>query len=376
MDPSTLVVLVLFSTVLLRVALVLLVVWLLLPRRRRCPHCGEATDGVVTPAPARWLRLERRWCMACGWAGLAKRPFLVTSRDTAVGVETTIPLLALLAAGLTACEPEDADLSEVFAGEARWVDLTYPFNRHTIFWPTAEGFRLDTVAAGMTPAGYYYAAYNLHLAEHGGTHLDAPIHFAEGRNTTDQIPLSRLIGPAVVVDASAKASQNPDYLVSVSDLEAFEAARLLLEQHGELREAILLGSELRFQDAETGLRLLNGVLRCPELRDDGRELRRENPLLLLRGRDLRLKRRDTRIDCGFLVLDVVTCGGRGEDERKREPDDEERSPSHRLRFAHPPDVPPHQAPPYAVGEHRGRALATQLPPHAEEAQPARGSRRQ
>ncbi len=234
MDPSTLVVLVLFSTVLLRVALVLLVVWLLLPRRRRCPHCGEATDGVVTPAPARWLRLERRWCMACGWAGLAKRPFLVTSRDMAVGVETTIPLLALLAAGLTACEPEDADLSEVFAGEARWVDLTYPFNRHTIFWPTAEGFRLDTVAAGMTPAGYYYAAYNLHLAEHGGTHLDAPIHFAQGRNTTDQIPLSRLIGPAVVVDASAKASQNPDYLVSVSDLEAFEAA------HGRIPDGAIV----------------------------------------------------------------------------------------------------------------------------------------
>ncbi|HWP37962.1 MAG TPA: cyclase family protein [Gemmatimonadales bacterium] len=131
-------------------------------------------------------------------------------------------LVAVIGPAVAACDRDEADeLSEAFS-EARWVDLSYAFNAQTIYWPTAEGFKLDTVAAGMTPAGYYYAANNLRTSEHGGTHLDAPIHFAEGRNTTDRIPLEQLVGPAVVVDVSASASANPDYLVSVADLEAFE----------------------------------------------------------------------------------------------------------------------------------------------------------
>ncbi len=46
----------------------------------------------------------------------------------------------------------------------------------------------------ITPAGYYYAANDFFSSEHGGTHVDAPIHFAQGRQTVDQIPLERLIG--------------------------------------------------------------------------------------------------------------------------------------------------------------------------------------
>ena len=83
---------------------------------------------------------------------------------------------------------------------ATWVDLTYPFDSTTIYWPTAKPFRLEVVSAQRTAAGYYYAANNFAAAEHGGTHLDAPLHFAEGRLSTDQIPLARLTGPAVVID--------------------------------------------------------------------------------------------------------------------------------------------------------------------------------
>ena len=53
----------------------------------------------------------------------------------------------------------------------------------TIYWPTAKPFTLEVVSAQQTPAGYYYAANNFCAAEHGGTHLDAPVHFAEGRDT-------------------------------------------------------------------------------------------------------------------------------------------------------------------------------------------------
>lgn len=106
----------------------------------------------------------------------------------------------------------------------RWIDLTYDFSEQTIYWPTAETFQLDTVFAGVTHKGYYYSAYQFFAAEHGGTHIDAPVHFAEGRRTVDEIPLQQLIGPAVVIDVSEKALKDPDYQVSVEDFEAWETA--------------------------------------------------------------------------------------------------------------------------------------------------------
>jgi kynurenine formamidase len=108
------------------------------------------------------------------------------------------------------------------------VDLTHAFDSTTIYWPTAQPFRLEVVAEGDTPGGYYYAAANFNAAEHGGTHLDSPVHFARGRHTTEQIPLHRFIGAAVVVDVSAPAAANPDYRVTAADLEAFE------REHGRI----------------------------------------------------------------------------------------------------------------------------------------------
>ena len=104
------------------------------------------------------------------------------------------------------------------------VDLSHAYDRTTIFWPTAEPFTLEKVNDGVTPAGFYYAANNFRSAEHGGTHIDAPMHFARGAHAVDAIPLDQLIGPAVVVDVVAKSDANADYLVTVQDLEAWERA--------------------------------------------------------------------------------------------------------------------------------------------------------
>lgn len=108
--------------------------------------------------------------------------------------------------------------------QVRWVDLTHDFSDEAIYWPTAESFHLTVVSAAHTPGGYYYAANNFSAAEHGGTHVDAPIHFAEGKLTTDRIPLQSLIGPAVVVDIAAQAAASADYRLTVADLEAWERA--------------------------------------------------------------------------------------------------------------------------------------------------------
>ena len=87
----------------------------------------------------------------------------------------------------------------------RWIDLTHPFNEESVYWPTAEMFELEEVFHGHTEGGWYYTAYNFSAAEHGGTHLDSPIHFAEGGLTADAIPVEQMIGPGFVIDVSAAA---------------------------------------------------------------------------------------------------------------------------------------------------------------------------
>lgn len=135
------------------------------------------------------------------------------------------------------------------AGEL--VDLSHTYDKSTIFWPTAAPFALETVSAGMTPGGYYYAANNFSTSEHGGTHLDSPVHFAEGKATVDQIPLDRLVGPAVVIDVTSQSSANPDHQITVADLEAAE------RQDGPIPSgAIVLlrtGFSRRWPDAATYL---------------------------------------------------------------------------------------------------------------------------
>jgi kynurenine formamidase len=102
------------------------------------------------------------------------------------------------------------------------VDLSHPFNERTIYWPTARQFKLTKVAEGETEGGWFYAANDFEAAEHGGTHLDAPIHFARGGDTADELPLRRLVGRAVVVDVSERALNDRDYLISVPDFRAWE----------------------------------------------------------------------------------------------------------------------------------------------------------
>ena len=107
---------------------------------------------------------------------------------------------------------------------AKVVDLTYPFGAETIYWPTAKRFALETVQEGDTPGGYWYEANNYAAAEHGGTHMDAPVHFARGGATADQVPATAGIGPLVRVDVSAQAATDADYRLSRADLVAWEQA--------------------------------------------------------------------------------------------------------------------------------------------------------
>ena len=102
------------------------------------------------------------------------------------------------------------------------VDLSHPFDSQTVYWPTAEGFHLEKDFEGITEQGFYYSAYRYAAAEHGGTHLDAPVHFAKGRHSVDEIPLEQLMGPAIVVDVSRQCAGNRDYRITTADLINWE----------------------------------------------------------------------------------------------------------------------------------------------------------
>ena len=131
------------------------------------------------------------------------------------------------------------------AGEL--VDLSHAYDAAAIFWPTAEPFRLEKVADGLTPAGYYYASNNFFTSEHGGTHLDAPVHFAQGKQSADQVPLDRLVGPAVVIDVTAAANDNADYQITSADFERWE------QEHGAIAADVIVllrtGFSRRWPDA-------------------------------------------------------------------------------------------------------------------------------
>jgi kynurenine formamidase len=149
---------------------------------------------------------------------------------------------------MAACQqsPPSPSQPPVFPSGAL-VDLSHTYDGSTVFWPTADAFRLEKVADGVTAGGYYYAANNFASSEHGGTHLDAPVHFAQGAQTVDQVPLDRLVGAAYVVDVTDQASANPDHQISVEDIARAERAQGPIP-----RDAIVLlrtGFSSRWPDA-------------------------------------------------------------------------------------------------------------------------------
>jgi kynurenine formamidase len=106
--------------------------------------------------------------------------------------------------------------------ESKLIDLTHTFDEKTVYWPTAKPFVWHKEAWRRTPGGYWYASGSFEASEHLGTHMDSPIHFAEGQATTDTVPLRQLVAPGVVIDISKACASNADYQLSQGDIEAWE----------------------------------------------------------------------------------------------------------------------------------------------------------
>jgi kynurenine formamidase len=128
--------------------------------------------------------------------------------------------LALAMTGLCGARAQTIDLSS-----SKVVDLSHPYDAGTIYWPTEPtGFQLKQEHKGLTKGGFFYYSNAFCSPEHGGTHIDAPMHFAESRWTNSDIPLDRLIRPAVVIDVSGKTAKNADYALTAADVAAWEEA--------------------------------------------------------------------------------------------------------------------------------------------------------
>ena len=123
-------------------------------------------------------------------------------------------------------------IAPAFAGidETKLVDLTYSLDEQTVFWPTNKPFTWEKAAWGRTSNGYWYASGDFSMSEHGGTHIDAPIHFAEGRLAVDEIPLQKLIAPAIVIDVRMLVEENHDYRLAPRDIEMWEAHNGIIPQ--------------------------------------------------------------------------------------------------------------------------------------------------
>ena len=125
---------------------------------------------------------------------------------------------ALIVAGIARAQTIDLAATRI-------VDLSHAYDADTLYWPTEPtGFQLRQEHKGQTKGGFFYYSNAFCSPEHGGTHIDAPMHFAEHGWTNSDIPLDRLVARAVVIDIADKTAKNPDYLLTTKDIAVWEAA--------------------------------------------------------------------------------------------------------------------------------------------------------
>jgi hypothetical protein len=139
--------------------------------------------------------------------------------------KTLIILILFLAAGCRqAADPLAGTDPLAVLRDGQWIDLTWAFDEESVYWPTNISFTHDTVFEGINEQGWYYSSFRFAAEEHGGTHFDAPVHFAEGGMTVEQVPLEQLTGEGILVDVRRQAAEDRDYLITAQDLQDWEAA--------------------------------------------------------------------------------------------------------------------------------------------------------
>lgn len=124
----------------------------------------------------------------------------------------------------------DSLIQGIRGGGLRVIDLTQPLNADTPIielppqWGQTPGFTLKEISR-YDERGPFWYWNSFETGEHTGTHLDAPAHWATGRDksTVDRIPVSSFIGPGVVIEMREECRANPDALLTPDHLHRWES---------------------------------------------------------------------------------------------------------------------------------------------------------
>lgn len=146
-------------------------------------------------------------------------------------MKTTVIAVLIVIAGCSSAIPQR---DHIAWDQVRIVDLTHSFGSDTIVWPTEQDFKLVVQYAEDTAGGYYYASNRMEMPEHGGTHIDAPVHFSKGKQTLDQIPIERMVGAAIRINVIEQCARDRDYRVVISDFERWET------EHGRIQKGSIV----------------------------------------------------------------------------------------------------------------------------------------
>ncbi len=130
-------------------------------------------------------------------------------------------IIPLAFVAISSCTSQKRDIANLLSN-GKWIDLTWDFEESTVYWPTNVHFKHDTVFYGINDKGYFYSSFKYSAEEHGGTHFDAPLHFAQGGRSVEQIPPEEFTGSVIVVDVADKCTLNRDYLITKDDFIAWE----------------------------------------------------------------------------------------------------------------------------------------------------------
>jgi kynurenine formamidase len=154
-------------------------------------------------------------------------------------------VLRALAEAIRSATVDVIDLTAPLSSTTPVLKLPEPFG-NTVSFALHEISRYDE----RGPAWYWN---DITTGEHTGTHFDAPVHWVTGRDGQDvsQVPLPRLIAPAAVLDFSAQAAADADFLLEVDHIKEWESHYGPLPEGGWL--LYRTGWDARSRDQETFL---------------------------------------------------------------------------------------------------------------------------
>jgi kynurenine formamidase len=215
-------------------------------------------------------------------------------------------LLADVLSALGTKQLEIVDLTAPLTSSTPVLRLPDPF-ANTINFQLEEISRYDD----RGPRWYWN---NIHTGEHTGTHLDAPVHWLSGQDGHDvaQVPLRTLVAPAVVLDVADRVAQDPDFLLQIDDVRAWQG------EHGPLPEGGWLlyrtGWDARANDEDSFLNVDQSGSHTPGVAAEcARWLAEQTPIVGLgvetvgtdAGRAIEL---EPAFPCHELLLGAGKCG--------------------------------------------------------------------